>query len=122
MRVDWLGVINAVLWPPAWAFIWSRVACRIWRLDGFDRVAWPWFAAGICNVLSEVLGGEWLLVAISAVQVVIAVTLWIRRRKKRDPVAKLIGAKARARRDALVRRAREVARPRPVLKPAPVPR
>lgn len=47
----------------------------------------------------------------------LALWLWLRR-KNRGKAAKLLGAKSRAVRDAIVRKARESARPSPVLKPS----
>ena len=42
-----------------------------------------------------------------------------RKRKRRDPAARSLGAKSRARVAALVERAREAAKPRRVLRPVP---
>ena len=44
---------------------------------------------------------------------------WWRKRKRRDPAARSLGAKSKARLAALVARARESAKPRRVLRPVP---
>jgi hypothetical protein len=44
---------------------------------------------------------------------------WRRWRKHRKRIAALLGAKSRALRDVLVRKAKEAAKPRPVLRPVP---
>jgi membrane protein implicated in regulation of membrane protease activity len=65
------------------------------------------------------LYGSRILAAVFAVLAVLAAWLWWRGDRRKRKGAALIGAKSRALRDAIVRRAREAARPRPVLRPAP---
>lgn len=66
-------------------------------------------------------GHRWLCMAVFlTVGALVALWIWWRRKKRRS-VSALLGAKSRALRDALVRRAREVAKPRPVRRPVPVP-
>lgn len=74
------------------------------------------------SVIGALTAGAWPRAIVYAVICCgIAAWLWWRRKKRRS-VAAMLGAKSRALRDAIVRRAREAARPRPVLRPVPVPR
>lgn len=65
--------------------------------------------------LFAVLG--WWAAGGQAIAALIALALWWSRRKGRKRAARWLGAKSRAARDALVRRAREALQPRPVLAP-----
>lgn len=108
----------ALLWPPVWALL-----C-LWLLTGrrcsLDPVAWPWACAAAGGLIDDLAGRWWLAGAVNLCQVAIAVLIWwYRRRRDRRKALAALGAKSRALRDALVRRAREAARPRPVLQPAP---
>lgn len=78
-------------------------------------------AAGILVYLcGDIATRQWTDVGVDVV--VIAWVWWRSRpRGKRRKTTAVLGAKAKAARDALVRRAREVAQPRPVLRPVPVP-
>lgn len=74
-----------------------------------------WMIAAILNGVAWE-AAMWAVFGASAVW-----SWWDHHRKNRGKrkAREAIGAKSRALRDALVRRARQVARPRPVLRPAP---
>jgi membrane protein implicated in regulation of membrane protease activity len=76
-------------------------------------------AAAISSVIVLSAGRLWYGAGTAGVTAVAAAVIWWHRRKKRRRAAALLGAKSRALRDALVRRARQSARPRPVLRPVP---
>jgi Na+-driven multidrug efflux pump len=67
-----------------------------------------WWAAGLFTFFAAACAWNW----------------WDEHRKNRGKrrAVDALGAKSKALRDAIVRKAREVARPRPVLRPVPVPR
>jgi hypothetical protein len=109
------------LWAPAFSWMalrwsglrpWRRYFIRIWISAAVGGLAFGAIAAGFT-------GGGWAGPAGSAASLIVALAIWWWRRKKRRSVAAMLGAKSRALRDALVRRARQVARPRPVLRPVP---
>jgi hypothetical protein len=107
-----LGDLLILLIGPLWGWVWNRVTRSPW-IGG-----WLGCAAGC--LVGAVASRAWLLAVGAVVSAVIAVILyWWWRRKDRKRAASLIGAKSRALRDALVRRARETAKPRPVLRPQP---
>ena len=81
-------------------------------------------AFAIVSVLAAVynmLEGEPLVAGLFAVSAVWLAWEWWRKRKRkrRDPAARTLGAKSKARLAALVAKARGAARPRPVLRPVP---
>ena len=84
-----------------------------WRLTFVD------LAADVVITAGEFVSRYWLNSGVMA-----AVTAWVawrlwRKRKNRKRALDALGAKSRALRDALVRKARDAARPRPVLRPVP---
>ena len=109
-----LNLVLALTSPPFWAVVFYRPVFRqrfvyAWIiyaasgliLDLFFMIPWHdmgWAAAGSAGSLIIALIIRW----------------W---RGKRRKAAQLLGAKTRALRDALVRKAREAATPRPVLAP-----
>ena len=91
----------------------------------------PWISTDVRRLLSiagfviflagDIVTRQWGAVVLDVVVIgVIAWQWWRRGRGKR--AAKILGAKSRALRDALVRKVRESARPRPGLQPVPVSR
>ena len=83
-----------------------------WRLTLTDVIGDVMVSAG--NFLQR----SWFFtVFFGAAAIIIALTLWRRRKRKR--ALRQLGAKSRAAIAALVRRAREAAAPRPVLRPVP---
>ena len=77
-------------------------------------------AGNLAYAASDAIKGDWTDAAFSVALAIFILWFWWwlrRRRKDRAPLA--IGAKTKAARDALVRKAREAAKPRPVLRPAP---
>lgn len=113
-------VAEAAIWPP-------MMTLSIWlllRRSGVLRrqdwgIPWIWFCAAMGTLIPDLVAACWPAVAVSLPQVLLALWWFRRRRKGRRKAAALLGAKSRALRDALVRRAREAARPRPVLRPVP---
>lgn len=77
-----------------------------------------WVAGSTAGTVNGLLGHEWMWAAGGVISLTIAVFLWVSRRH-RERVTKLLGAKARAARESLVRVMRKVARPNPALRPLP---
>jgi hypothetical protein len=78
--------------------------------------------AGSVAVKISARGGSLPLLAVVGITDIVAFAVWLWRRHKdrRKRAAALIGAKSRALRDAIVKRAKESARgARPVLRPIP---
>ena len=75
--------------------------------------------AGALGAVYYVLEGDLLLAGFFGACAAWLAWLWWRKRKRRDPAARSLGAKSRARLAALVRKAREAAKPRRVLRPIP---
>lgn len=73
-------------------------------------------SASVASV-SGVLDGDWFVVITNAATAVIWLWLWDHTRRNGKRAVKSLGAKSRAIRDAIVRKAREAAQPRPVLRP-----
>lgn len=110
----------------AWAAL--MIAEATFVLRGY----WPWSATlrGPRNLIlgaallsfaaSALLAGDWPGVATrGTLAAVVLWDWWHTRRKRKDRAPLALGAKGKALRDALVRKAREAAKPRPVLRPAP---
>jgi uncharacterized membrane protein YfcA len=102
--------------PPASAAAWW---CVYRLVGGRYSYVGGWITSGLGVLAVSLIGRHWLTAAFAAASLLVALAVWWWKRKDRKRAASLVGAKSRALRDALVRRAREVARPRPVLKPAP---
>ena len=84
--------------------------------------SWGWWSLGDFTGAAYWLGHHvwWVAAVLTAVGVYTLRRWWRNRRnRKRRKVAALLGAKSRALRDALVRKAREAAKPKPVLRPVP---
>lgn len=106
-----------------------------WLYTGLDRLialrfpGWTWYrwnglgreltfsAIGAAAALA--IGRDWAGVIAAGVMAIVGAVIWWHRQKKRRRAAAVLGAKSKALREALVRRARQAARPRPVLRPAP---
>lgn len=118
--MNWGTLVLDIVWPPVWAVLWCGLVRLLrWR-SRFDRIAWPWLNAAGADVVIDAVSAQWLCAAVSVVQVGIALAIWWwRKRRDRKRALDALGAKSRALRDALVRKARDAARPRPVLRPVP---
>lgn len=90
------------------------------KADAVRVTGWYGVAGNVGAAVSALAAARWLDLA-GYVACAALWALWARRRRGKRRAAKSLGAKSRALRDALVRRAREVAQPRPVLRPVPVP-
>ena len=86
-----------------------------------EAAGYALFAAGdALNGIGSLMRAQWGSAAWSfALAMFFAWLAWKRWRRHRKRAAALLGAKSRALRDALVRKAREAAKPRPVLRPVP---
>lgn len=113
--------VLAALWPPSLSFAVLQVfgalgwvSRRDWRrfLAGWRNGTIPGIAFGNFTIWPR-----WAWMTGSAISLAVVLALWWWRRY-RDKAKRLIGAKARAIRDAMARRMRELA-PRPVLRPVP---
>jgi hypothetical protein len=104
--------LSACLWQAGWRrWHWKNV-----RVSFFT----DWLATAVGFIIFGVVQGPWLVAACAGASFAIALVIrWWWRRKDRKRAAKALGAKSRALRDALVRKAREAARPRRVLQPVP---
>lgn len=107
--------LETVLGPPFFAGVLRTAGLRF-------AARFVWTAASAAFLVINVIYGaalhDLLPAAISAAYLTGALAFWWWRRR-RDRMKAALGAKSRALRDALVRRAREAARPRPVLRPSP---
>lgn len=113
---DLLNIAYGIGAPPVATLAWMPVGRLLhWKWYGFR---WEWMATAVVQVVLFSAIQQWSIVIGCVISALIAAALWWWRRKGKRAV-QLLGAKSRARRDALVRRARELARPRPVLSPAP---
>ena len=76
--------------------------------------------ANVLSGIGSLLLAQWGQAALNfALAAWLAWLLWRGQRKRRKAAAALLGAKSRALKDALVRKAREAAQPRPALRPVP---
>lgn len=111
-----IDLISGFFWPAFWALLIPRVAGD--HGLGWRHMFWvlvPWSAAA--GVLAELFLHRWW--ALPGYLFWIAAAIWHHTRKRRDRAKVWLGAKSRALRDALVRKARELSQPRPVLRPIP---
>ena len=102
----WVLWMSGALLNRAWMRKWGAgILVLMYALQAAAAVArGNWWGA----VLDVVLGAVWAWFG------------WLeRKRKRRDPAARQLGAKSRALVAALVEKAREAAQPRRVLKPVP---
>jgi hypothetical protein len=107
-------ILFAAFWPPAWAFLWPRIARRTGLgADVKTGEAWVGGAAGAMIGCA----GDWPAFTCAAVNLLIGVWLWQRNRRKRKRAPRFYGLKSRALVAAVVRRAREAGRFRPPLRP-----
>jgi thiol:disulfide interchange protein len=100
----------------------SWVICRVRPGHWWSRwsgLGHELMGSAACAVIVLAVNHYWYGEAGAGVMAVVGAVIWWHRRKKRRRAAALLGAKSRALRDALVRRARQSARPRPVLRPVP---
>jgi membrane protein implicated in regulation of membrane protease activity len=100
------------------AFIIAAVAMRWRRRDSLTPDALL-IAGNVAIGFADIFNGAWQWSILNFATAAVVAWLWWRRRKRRRRARDAIGAKSRALRDALVRRAREAAKPRPVLRPVP---
>ena len=114
-----LGAVFGLVWPP---LVSGLNVLAFGRRVPVSFLEWWIRTARLCAVLWVLLGCwpgfhvAWWDAAGSGLS--LAIALYLRRRKRRRrSVVKLIGAKARALRDALVWRQRDAWTPRPVLVP-----
>jgi hypothetical protein len=117
-----VGLITGFALPPLWGAVLASVPplCRRhgWRFH-FWLTAGCSGGGGLVGVLFDVHKYLWYIPGYSFW---VLAAIWYFTRKRRKRAAALAGAKTRALRDALVRKARELLQPRPVLQPIPVRR
>lgn len=106
-------VVFAFTFPIAVAAIYSVLPLHIGFIEGWQ------YSAGGGTVVSLVFLRDWPWLTGSAASLLVALAIRWWRSSKRRRAAALLGAKSRALRDTIVRRAREAAQPRPVLRPLP---
>ena len=123
VQVNWAQFVLALVTMPLFCFVMERL---VWRRMARRRQSYDWkleavrawrFCAAFCAVWQAITMQAWSSTAGCAVSALIAAVILWRRKKKHGKAARLLGAKARALRDALVRKARDAAIPRPVLAP-----
>ena len=90
---------------------WQRFWLITWAVDAGAAA----LIVGGLAITDDVLGS---FAATATISSAVAWYLWWRRRRDRRRAVETLGAKSRALRDALARRAREAARPSPVLRPS----
>ncbi len=108
-----VDLLNGMTLPPVVACIYAPFHASIGRL-AFLGV---WVGGSSAGTVDALLGHAWMSAAGGVISLTIALYFWFSHRH-RERVAKLLGAKARAVREALVRVMRRVARPNPALRPA----
>ena len=110
------GVIVAT----GWVLVSLDARTEILRGRGDEVSWWMTCAANVLGVAVRAAGGMWASVAVYGIAAgVCAWFAWRRRRKGRKRAAALVGAKSRAIRDAIVKRAKDASRgARPVLRPS----
>ena len=118
------AAVGAAL-PPAVSLFWCMTLSLLSRGRRVD-LTFGWFIAGwLASAAGGIVGSlvtrDWAWGAGAAVSLAIALAAWWWRRSgRRKRATAWLGAKSKAARDALVKRARESApRPRQVLRPAP---
>ena len=84
--------------------------------------AGPWWAGATAvnaflALVDLIAGTSWYAAGEAIAAGIAAVLWWLSRRKRRDRARRWLGAKSKALRDAIVRKARELSVPRPVLAP-----
>lgn len=121
MSISWGDLLGAVFVAPVSCLGWNMLFRSLGWTYSF-RLGWVITAAAGVVVGCWPWSPDWNWAAGSGISLIAGLAFWWWRRKKRRKAAALVGAKSRALRDAIVRKAREVARPRPVLRPVPVPR
>lgn len=94
----------------AWAWVWGRI------LHARPRVPTLLFECAWAGV--SLAMHWWGALGLTVGYIVYFAWFWWRHRGGQDRAAKLLGAKSRAIRDALVRRAREASHPAPLLRPS----
>jgi len=121
MWADVFNIAYGFVLAPASAYCWKL----IWRFlggRGRYRYVLGWMTGSICGDAAAIISRDWTFAigATASAIVAFAVWLWRRHKDRRKRAAALIGAKSRALRDAIVKRAKESARgARPVLRPIP---
>ena len=118
-----LQLANGAILPVFWAIFWTSA-------DTLVRHRWAWWRRHISmsGVLTEIIWfcsvdlGIWAIQrhwwSMASTTLVLIITIAIRRwRKNRKKIMQALGAKARALREALVRKQQEVMKPRQVLVP-----
>ena len=117
----WADVMS-IAWPPAWSWFLAVTMCAtglIRPVSARSYRAAMWITAAIGCVIGDALLGAWLAMVLAVVNLIIGIALWWWRRKGRKRAAALLGAKSRAIRDAIVKRAKDASRgARPVLRPS----
>jgi hypothetical protein len=113
-------LVLGIVLPPLWGGLLATIppTCRyhgwrthFWVFTGMSA------AGGIVGTLFDLHRFLWYL---PGYLFWVTAAIWFFTRRRRERAAKLIGAKTRALRDALARKAREAGQPRPVLRPVPV--
>lgn len=111
-----LYALVAALAPPGLSFGVGRAVLRASR----RRALQDWFAVAVLDTVAfPLLTGSWPGCAGSIASALVAAAAWWWDRHRRDPAKRSIGGRAKALRDALVRKVRQAAKPRPVPRPAP---
>lgn len=113
-------ILEPLLLPLIAGWAWSRVLPP-GPLSRDDLFATCWLTGALSGAVTGALAHEWLWLWGGSVSALAAIAMWWfrRTRKRRRRALEALGYKAKAARDALVRRAREAAKPRPVLRPVP---
>lgn len=111
------SMIVAAAWPPLYAVLMTRLTNRAagwawWRLPLY------WAGCGIAGVVAGLTTSSWPVSAVSAGHILVAAAIWWHRRRKKRGAAPL-GAKSKARIEAMVRTMKQRARPRGAVRPVP---
>jgi hypothetical protein len=117
-----VDIAYSLLFPPACACGWWAIF-RLLLRTGYS-IPQGWFCVALAILAYDSFHGDIPGAAAAGASVAVAAWLWWKSssRGKRKRAAALLGAKSRALRDALVRKAREAGTPRRVLQPVPVGR
>lgn len=120
------GFLFYLLFPPAATGFAVLVAVAVqWKRLRWVRATEAWAGGWMVYATAMAIGGciamAWLDAAGAQLSFAIAAMIfwWLWHRPRRRRVFGLAGAKTRALRDAIVRKARQARKPRPVLRPVP---
>jgi hypothetical protein len=114
-------VVFTAVWPPLWGAAYARILRALGALGSStfrNAIFRTWAICGIVMGVTYFCFTMWMDGGTALGSGLVGAFLWWWRKRKRRNVLAMLGAKSRALRDALVKRARQATRPSPVLRPS----